>query len=495
MSPSPPGPDHGAATEQPVDILSTPEAGGRAIRGGVLRVVGYGGGLLAGLAAAPFLIRHLGVVRFGEYVTVTSLMTIVAMVSDAGLTVVGVREYSVRDAEGRRLLMRNLSALRVIISALGAGLAVAFAVAAGYDGELVAGTAVAGLGLIFVVMQQTYAVPLSAQLRLGSVTALDLARQMLTALSQIAAVIAGAGLLTFFALPIPVGITLLAATALLIRGEVPLRPRLDPAEWRLLAREALPVAIASTIGSFFYRIAIIVMSVIAADEITGYFSASFRLIEVVLTIPGLITAAAFPIVARAAVEDQARLAYSLQRLFEIALLLGAWTALAAAFGARPAIDVLAGQDFEPSIPVLRIQAVAMAASYLVAVWATALWAMRRQRALAWANVVGVTFAGGLVAVLVPAYDAEGAAIAMVVAEVVLAGAYAYAVMHDRPDLRPSLRLVPRVALAAALASLAWFVPVPDVAVVALASAIYVAVLFAVRGVPDEVWAAIRSRGG
>ena len=478
---------------EPVEILATTEAGGRAIRGGALRVLGYGGGLLAGLAAAPFLVRHLGVTRFGEYVTVTSLITIVAMVSDAGLTVVGIREYSVRDADGRRRLMRNLSALRIIISALGASAAVAFAVAAGYDGELVAGTALAGTGLIFLVVQQTYAVPLSAQLRLGAVTALDFARQALTAAGLIAGVIAGGGLLLFFAVPIPVGIVIFVVTALLIRGEVPLRPRLDTDEWRALAKEALPVAIASTIGAFFYRVAILLMSVIATAEATGYFSASFRIIEVILTVPGLVTAAAFPIVSRAAATDQARLAYSQQRLFEIALILGAWTGLMLAFGARPAIDVIAGSDFEPSIGVLRIQAGAMAVSYLVAVWATALWAMRRQKALAWANLVGVMVAGGLVGALVPRHGAEGAAVAMLAAELLLAGMYGYAVMHDRPDLRPSLELVPRIAIAAIAAGLVWFVPISDVGLVALGSLVYAAVLIAVRGVPRDLWAAVRRK--
>ena len=491
MSPSPAGSDQGAATEQPVDILATPEAGGRAIRGGVLRVLGFGGGLLAALAAAPFLIRHLGVERFGEYVTVTSLMTIVAMVSDAGLTVVGVREYSVRDEEGRRRLMRNLSALRIIITTLGAAVAILFALAAGYDSELVWGTALAGAGLLLLVLQQAYSVPLSAQLRLGWVTALDLARQMLTSAAIITAVVLGAGLLTFFALPIPVGIAVLAATAILIRGEVPLRPQLDRDEWRALAKEALPVAIASTIGSFFYRVAILVMSVAATAEATGYFSASFRLIEVAITIPGLITAAAFPIVARAAVDDPERLAYSLQRLFDIALVVGALAALGVAFGARPAIAVLAGPDFEPSIEVLRIQSVVVGASFLVAVWATALWAMRRQRALAWANVLGVTLSGTLVALLVGEHGATGAAIAMAIAEVVLASAYAYAVMHDRPDLRPSLRLVPKVALATALAALTWLLPVPDIVIVGIAAAVYAGVLVAVRGIPEEVWVALR----
>jgi O-antigen/teichoic acid export membrane protein len=483
------------ATDQPeplpVDVLDSQEAGGRAIRGGLLRVAGYGGGLLASLAAAPFLIRHLGVTDFGGYVTVTSLVAIVAMVSDAGLTVVGIREYAARDDDARERLLRNLVALRLAISLLGAAGATAFALAAGYREELVVGTALAGLGVLLLAVQQAYTVPLNAQLRLGLVTALDLARQVLTAILIVAGVIVGAGLVAFLALPIGVGLVVLLATVVAVRGTIALSAGVDLAECRHLLRETLPVAVASTVGSFFYRAAILVMSVIAADDVIGYFSASFRLVEAALIVPGLIAAAAFPIVVRAAHRDADRLAYGQQRLFEIACILGAWTAICVAIGAAPAIDVLAGPDFEPSIPVLRIQAIALGVSFLVAVWAGGLWALRLHRPLTIANAAGVTGAALLVALLVPPLGAEGAAIAMSIAEVGLASAYGYALMHGRPHLRPSTAIVPRVGVAAALAIAVWLVPLPDAALVALATVVYGAALVALRAVPVEVWQALR----
>ena len=61
------------------------------------------------------------------------------------------------------------------------GVAVLFAVAAGYDSELVAGTALAGVGLMLLVDPADLRRPAElAELRLGAVTALDLARQLLT---------------------------------------------------------------------------------------------------------------------------------------------------------------------------------------------------------------------------------------------------------------------------------------------------------------------------
>src|SRR4051794_17476340 len=68
----------GGDDDDDVHILDTPEAGVKSLRGGALRIGGYGIGLLLGLISAPLLIRHLGVVDFGRYVTVTSIVGLVA---------------------------------------------------------------------------------------------------------------------------------------------------------------------------------------------------------------------------------------------------------------------------------------------------------------------------------------------------------------------------------------------------------------------------------
>ena len=78
------------------DALSSPEAGGKVIRGGILRIAGYFAGIAAALISSPFLIRHLGVVDYGRFVTVTTLVTMVGILADAGLTVVAQRELAHR---------------------------------------------------------------------------------------------------------------------------------------------------------------------------------------------------------------------------------------------------------------------------------------------------------------------------------------------------------------------------------------------------------------
>src|ERR1035437_1598600 len=76
----------GSSAGAHVDILDTTEAGTAVVRGSLLRFGAYGIGTLATVASSAVVIRHLGLIDTGHFTTVTALVTIVATVSDLGLT-------------------------------------------------------------------------------------------------------------------------------------------------------------------------------------------------------------------------------------------------------------------------------------------------------------------------------------------------------------------------------------------------------------------------
>ena len=151
-------------------VIGDRSAGGRAIRGGALRVSGYLVGVLSAAAASIVLLRYLGVDDFGRWVSVTALMGIVAAISDAGLTVVGQREYiALQDAGRQRELLEDVVSLRMILTAVGVALAVAFASLAGYTPAMVVGTLLVGTGLFLASIAFALTVPLTSTLRFGLV--------------------------------------------------------------------------------------------------------------------------------------------------------------------------------------------------------------------------------------------------------------------------------------------------------------------------------------
>jgi O-antigen/teichoic acid export membrane protein len=478
------------------DILDTPAAGAAAIRGGILRIGGYAAGVALSVLAAALLIRHLGPADFGRYTAVISLVTILASIAEGGMTNIGVREYSVLPPGRREQFLAQLTGLRLVTTTAGVVIAVAFAAVAGYDQAEIVGCAIAGVGLMLLSVQLSYAIPLQSQLRLGWVTVLELVRQVATVGAIVLLVWSGAGLVPFFwVIVVAVGIAG-AATIPLVRGLAPLLPSLRVRDWRRLLALTVPFGAANAVGAVYVYLAIVVLSLISTEQQTGFFGASFRVFIVLGTVPGLLVASAFPILARAARDDDTRLAYSLQRLWEMHLLLGVGLALCTVVGAGVAIDVVAGAEFEPSVDVLKIQALALPASFLLAVWGFALLSLSFYRGILVANGAALLVSLVLTVAFGRNYGAEGAALATVFGETTLAAAYAFTLFRRRPDLRFELGVVPRVAAALGAAGAVLLVPglSREVRLVGVA-VIYATAAWILRAIPPEVGEALRPRRG
>src|SRR5690606_24815147 len=124
----------------------------------------------------------------------------------------------------------------------------------------------------------------------------------------------------------------------------------------------LPYTAAVALNVVYFRVTILVMSLEASRLETGYFATSFRVVEVLLGIPALVIGAAYPILARAERDDAERFRYAMRRILELALLLGVWMAVCCVVGAQAAIDVLAGDEAQPAVAVLRVQGLTLAAT-------------------------------------------------------------------------------------------------------------------------------------
>lgn len=472
----------------PADVLDTPRAGALVIRGGLLRTAAYALGTGLSVVSAALLIRHLGSADFGRYVSIVSLITIVGSVTEAGMTNLGVREYSTRDEADRESLMGALLGLRLALTTIGVALAVAFSALAGYGGDLVAGTALAGAGLVFAVLQATYSVPLSAHLLIGRVSVLELARQMLAVALVVVLVVAGSGVVMLLAVPLPVGLALAAATAWMVRRRMSLLPKVDVRAWTSLLRVTASFALATAVGTVYVYLAVVLLSLVSSDAETGQFGAAFRVFIVLAAVPGLLVTTAFPVLARAARDDRERLRYAIQRLFETSLMLGVAFALATVIGAPVAIEVVAGEGFEPAVDVLRIQGLAILASFLLATWGFALISLHLHRALVLANLAALLVGGGLVLTLGASDGAEGAAWATLAGETILAVGYLAGLVRERRELLPRLGSLPHIAAATAPAVAIGLSGLPAVPATLAALTVFAVLVVPFGAVPDELLA-------
>ena len=476
-----------------VDVLRTGEAGGRVIRGGALRGAGYAPGILFGAGTSVLLLRHLGVEDFGRYGIVVALLGIVSAVTDAGLTAVGSRELAILPVAERPALLRNLVGLRITLTAAGVLVATGFALVAGYPGVVVAGTAIAGVGVVLVNTQATLMMPLAIELRYGAITLIETLRHALTLVGVAVLVLVGASLLPFFGVQVAVGVVVLLLTPLLVVGVAGMRPVIERATARELLRESLPLAAALAMNIVYLRLLVILVSIQTDEVETGLFVTGFRIFEILLGIPTLILAVALPLLAVAGAEDRERLRYALQQMTEAAVTASLLLVLVTVVLAEPAILLLGGEQYRDAVPILQVLAFALLGIFLSQVWTLGLVSLRRQRDVAVANAIALVFVLVLGIVLVRAYSGIGGAAAAVATEGVLAVLVFWFLARADRAVVPRLGFVPRPLAAGVAGALVALLPLSPWVAAPLAAVVFIAVAVAIGAVPPEIVPALRGR--
>lgn len=488
------------STDEPLresdpNILDSRRAGGMFLRGSGLRVIAYFGAVLASVGATPLVARDLHKVSYGRYITVISLLLIVAALTEGGLAGLGVREFSQGGDRERREFMRSLLGLRIVLSVAGAGCAILFALIVGYPRVVVEGTMIGSVGLVLVNVQVTLTVPLTTSLRLPWLALLDFVGPAVTSGGLVVLVLLHAPLAPFFTAAVLAYLVMLVITAALVRNQVTLRPSFAVARWRSILAQSIVFAAATGLAAIYFQVVVVATSLLSTPAQVGVFGLAFRILSVVNGIPLLLIGSAFPILLRSAHNDRARMRYAVQRLLEGSLLLGGWLSLLVVAGAPFATRVLGGHGYAGSGDVLRILGAGVAATFLSMVFGFALLSVRMYRTLIAINAAAVALAVLLCVTLIPAHGAHGAAIVTLSLEVVLATANGVALVVTHPELRPELAMPMRIAAALAGAfAVALLVPLSSVLAALAGSATLAVTVFAFRAFPREFTQALLRRG-
>lgn len=474
---------------EPVDVLDTPGAAAATIRGSAARTGGYMAVSLANALVLPFLFRYLGVVKAGQYVTVLSLMTILAGIVETGLTGISVRLYTAAPHAERRRLLQNLLSMRIFVLAIGALIVLAFALGAGYPQVIVLGVCLGAVGVLFENIGSSYNVWLAANLHQGWIALSNVARQLVVAALTFGFVFTKAPLLAFFAAFIPAGLAQFLVSARVTRRFTSLLPSGDARVWLGLTRTSATYVFAMGLGFVYFRVPVILMSLLASGRDTGYFGAAFRIVET-LTMMTIVLTAALPILTRAASTDAARHLHGLTRFLQVGVVLGGGLTVITATGAGAAITIIAGPSFRDSVGPLQALAALLLLKFVTTAWSFGLLSLDRYRELLIANLVacGVSVALGVIAI--PLLGIYGGVIAALGAELLLAVTYQLVLRGSLRSASFPLRSGVVVGLAALVSCCPMLLPLPEIVRPLLGGGIYVLLLAVARELPPDTLGAL-----
>ncbi|MEY2567128.1 MAG: hypothetical protein QOE35_1657 [Actinomycetota bacterium] len=418
------------------EILDAPGAGDAAVRGGFVRLVAHGTGLVFAVVSGALVFHHLGVVRSGRYVFVVSVATIAFGLTEAGLAMLGVREMAQRAAGDRATILSDLLGLRMLISAVAIAASAVYVAASGHQRDLVLGAVLVGAALLIQGVTSIATVTLQVDLRFMSLAAADLIRQVCSAAGVVALVVTDAPLVMYFGVFVVANLVAAAVALAFLRGQGPRRPTYDLQRWRRLLVDAGPFAVATAVAAIYLRVGVVVVDRIGTAADAGYYGLSFRVTEAIVAGAVLGLGAVFPVLARAARTAPTRFARAVQRTFDIAFGAGLVIAVLVWFAAPTVVRVVGGPAFAPATTVLRWHAAALFGTFVSLPFSYALLALGRSRALLGMSIIGLIVVVATAVALTTSSGAVGAAQATAVGEwsLALAGALFLARAGVRVDL-------------------------------------------------------------
>jgi len=342
--------------------METPPLSGRPL---VAAVLGNAGWLLAekavrllvGVAVSAWVARYLGPDQFGELSYAFALVALLAIVANAGLDAIVVREIA-RDAAQRDAILGTALAIKLAGAAVAIACALGAALLLREPSDLLPWLVLpAALALAF---QAFDTVDLWFQSQLKSRQAV-LARNtafLLVAAVKAALVLATAPLWAFAWAALLEAALTAAALALAYRsnGERLLSWRVETRRLGALLREGWPLMAAGLMVAIYMRIDQVMLGAMAGAEAVGVYSAAVFLSEPWYLIPMAVVASAAPALARWREADPALYEQRLVHLFRGLLIVAFAIALVVSLGSELLVRLVFGERFAAAAPVLAVHA-------------------------------------------------------------------------------------------------------------------------------------------
>lgn len=425
----------------------TPRVSGSVLSGaGVLIGGRY---VVAGLATVStfIIIHHLTRAQFGDYGVVFSVLAIVGFIADLKLSRIVLSDVlEADDAEATRIV-GSYTGLRLVIGVVSYAIAMACvgigATAGSFSTQVVWGTAIGGLNLVILSAAYGLILLFDARLWFRDVALSNVLGQVASVTLIVAVTVAGIGTLLWYVGGFVVnGVVILGWLAFTLRRSAGLKIVFDPSEWWVWMREAAPLALGAALDTIYFRIDIIMLSIIASSTAAGIYNVGYKFSDLFGAVAFAVATPALTLLVAAWPSDPA----AFRRTFRHTLVILAVAAVGACAGflvyAEPIITTVAGQRYAVGAASARLLVVGQAIHFFTMLAFTTLVASRRNRLYPVAMLVGVVVNVGLNLVLIPEYSYLGSGWATVVTELLVLGVLGVGVMRI-----PGLRPLPLLALA------------------------------------------------
>lgn len=457
-----------------------------------IQVIGKGVVMVLGAVSIVILTRYLGPAGYGNFTLALVYLTFFGIVADLGLFTIAVREMSKDESRIQEILGNTLS-LRALLSVVVFSLAIGIGWLLPYTPDVKVAIAIAAVSHLFGLLNSSLITVFQTKLQMGKSVISDVIGRAASLAAVIVVVTLNWGFYAVVATAALGSFVTFVVSSLLVRRFAKLTFYRDTALWKMMFKESLPLGAALVVSQLYYRVDILMLSFMKTPADVGIYGAVFKVVELLMTLPGFFQNSVFPVLVRRLRVHVSHAQAVTQKGFDAMLLVGAGLAAGGLVLAPDIMRIIGGREFASGAGPLRVTLLAMMFTFGIVMMSSLYIALGKQVKVLKIGAIGLLLNVGLNLLLIPPLGIMGAAVVTLVSEAVI---FALFLVGTRRQLRIpiSIGAAPKIILAATVMVAAMW-PLRGNFIIAflVGSAVYGVLAVALRLVSRDIIAELRPR--
>lgn len=446
------------------------------------------------LVVISYLTRYLGVEGFGHYTIAFTYASFFAVLADLGFFWILMRELTLGKAD-KNYLVSNIFTMRFLAGVMVYGLAALVGFLMPYPFLVKLAIAVAVTNMFWLTINHTLVGVFQANMRIDKAVFSEVVGRIVIASGVLYLIKIQAGLLPILGAYSAGSFINLFLSLVLVRKYIKIHPAFDFALWRKIFWQALPMGIIIILGLIYFKVDILILSLMKGGVDVGIYGAPYKVIEIILALPPMFMGAVFPVLSTYIAHGDKRLSSAAQKSFDFLSILAAPIVGGTLILAYPIMRLVSGESFAAASTIqfvgysvttsnaLQILIFAVGLSYLTQFFSYLVIASGLQKSLLRPMIYATVFNVVLNIIFIPKFSYAGAAVVTVCSEVlllILELKVAYQLLRILPKVQTLLKSI--LASAVMIAILLLISPWPLALKIITAIVTYFVVLYLVKGV-------------
>lgn len=220
---------------------------------------------------------------------------------------------------------------------------------------------------------------------------------------------------------------------------------IDLSFWKQILKEAFPYGLSAIFVMIYYWIDSVMLSIMAGNEIVGWYNAAYRIIYIFLSFHTIFIISIFPVMSTFYKTAHKSLKFTFERSFKYLLIIGIPIAIITTLLSTQIILLIYGADYVPSIIALQILIWTIIFMFLNGLAGNLLGSVNKQQIVTKITCFGVVFNILLNFILIPKFSYVGASFATVITEIILMPLLIYVVWkNDYTTINPLIKDFPKI---------------------------------------------------